>query len=362
MLATYVNDLNPVIFEITDSIKLRWYGFAYLMAFVVGYLLLKWMGDRKLWVLPGKVAGDFIAYTAFFGVFLGGRIGNVLIYQRAEFVSDPLMVFRVWEGGMASHGGLAGVMLFALYYARKNKVSWTGIGDGISVVAPLGLMFGRLANFINGELYGRVDKTYAWAMKFPNTLWDREMVEGSQQNRGEALHAAAVADDGGSYSEYYEKLTSLEAAYHARKIQPGTQEYADFMELSAQHSTVLKDSIRENDAVKDAVAQYLEPRYPSQLFQAALEGLLLFLILFAIRLKFPKLAHGVITGVFFIFYAIFRITAENFREPEIDNLNLLGLEITMGQFLSGFMVFIGIGFIVRAKYTVKNGTLFDCEQ
>ena len=129
MLATYVNDLNPVILEITDSIKLRWYGLAYLLAFMAGYLLLKWMGDRKLWVLPGQVAGDFIAYTAFFGVFLGGRIGNVLIYQRAEFLSDPLMVFRVWEGGMASHGGLAGVMIVLFFF-------WL-VGLGVVIGAEL---------------------------------------------------------------------------------------------------------------------------------------------------------------------------------------------------------------------------------
>lgn len=359
MLATYVNDLNPVILEITDSIKLRWYGLAYLLAFMAGYLLLKWMGDRKLWVLPGQVAGDFIAYTAFFGVFLGGRIGNVLIYQRAEFLSDPLMVFRVWEGGMASHGGLAGVMLFTLFYARRHKVSWTGIGDGISVVAPLGLMFGRLANFINGELYGRVDRTYAWAMKFPNALWDRDMEE--YQSREQALHAALEADEQGIYAQYRDQLYTLESQIRSGRIVEGTEAYNDYLKLASKHLDMLKEGIHENDVVRDAVAQYLEPRYPSQLFQAALEGLLLFLILFALRLKFPKLANGVLTGVFFIFYAIFRITAENFREPEIDNINILGMEVTMGQFLSGFMVFIGIGFIIRAKLAVKNGTLFRCE-
>lgn len=354
VLAIYVHDLNPVIVEITDAIKLRWYGFAYLMAFVVGYFLLKWLADKKLWVLPGKVVGDFIAYCAVFGVFLGGRIGNVLIYQRQELLDDPLVIFRVWEGGMASHGGILGLMIFTFFYARKKKVSWTGLGDGLCVVAPLGIMFGRLANFINGELYGRVDKSFAWAMKFPNALWDPNAIESKQIVA--AQEAAARADVDGDYTQYWQELDN------AKRSNPveGTAEYADLLELYSQRSTKLNEAIRENAAVKDAVAPFLELRYPSQLFQAALEGFLLFLILFIVRVKFPKLANGVLTGLFFIFYAIFRISMENFREPEIANLNLLGSEWTMGQFLSLFMVLIGLGFILKAKLGVKKGTLLHC--
>lgn len=356
MLATYVHDLNPVILEITDAIKLRWYGFAYLLAFVVGYLLLKWMGDKKLWVLPGKVAGDFIAYAAVFGVFLGGRIGNVLIYQREEFFGDPLVVLRVWEGGMASHGGILGLMIFTFFYARKKKVSWTGLGDGLCVVAPLGIMFGRLANFINGELYGRVDKSFAWAMKFPNALWDPNVIENTKKNLAQS--AAARADVDGDYAQYYQELDTAIQAQAAE----GTPEFANMIELYSDRSTELNAAIRENDAVKEAVAHYLEPRYPSQLFQAALEGLLLFLILFTLRVKFPRLANGVLTGVFFIFYAIFRISMEKFREPEIANLNVLGAEWTMGQFLSLFMVVIGLAFIVKAKLCIKKGSLLHCKK
>lgn len=341
MFATYIHDLDPVIFSITDSIKLRWYGLAYLMAFVVGYLLLKRMGDKKLWVLPGNVAGDFIAYAAFFGVFLGGRIGNVLVYQRAEFLADPLMVFRVWEGGMASHGGILGLMIFTFVYSRKKKVSWTGIGDGLCVVAPLGLMFGRIANFINGELYGRVDRSFAWAMKFPDTLFDSETKtfgpEGEWFKSGAAQRAAAEASDGGPYSEFFHKMTTEGGVTGKDQV--------DALHLA----------IRQEPGVKEAVGEFLLPRYPSQLFQAAGEGLSLFLILWFVRVKFPKIAHGVLTGLFFIFYAIFRISMEQFREPEISNVNLLGLEMTMGQFLSVFMIFIGAGFIVAAKIRVGKG-------
>ena len=360
VLAIYVHDLNPVILEITDSIKLRWYGFAYLMAFVVGYFLLKWLADKKLWVLPGNVVGDFIAYAAVFGVFLGGRIGNVLIYQREELMEDPLMIFRVWEGGMASHGGILGLMIFTFFYARNKKVSWTGLGDGLCVVAPLGIMFGRLANFINGELYGRVDKSYAWAMKFPNALWDPNTTEYNSKNLTQS--AAARADKGGDYTEYYEKLVTSSDAFLAGELADGSKGMAEFQELAGQKSEMLNTAIRENPDVKEAIAHFLEPRYPSQLFQAALEGFLLFLILFVVRLKFPKLANGVLTGLFFIFYAIFRISMENFREPEIANINFLGSEWTMGQFLSLFMILIGFGFIVTAKFRVQKGSLLDCTQ
>ncbi|MFC5051055.1 prolipoprotein diacylglyceryl transferase [Rubritalea spongiae] len=355
MLATYVHDLNPVIFEITDSIKLRWYGFAYLLAFIVGYLLLRWMGDRKLWVLPGKIAGDFIAYCAFFGVFLGGRIGSVLIYQREAFLQDPLMLFRVWEGGMASHGGILGLMIFTFFYARKKKVSWTGLGDGLCVVAPLGIMFGRMANFINGELYGRADAAFAWAMKFPNALWDPKVIE--YESRYDAMAAAARADKGGAYTQYWEQWNQARFQYQTGQSEEGSAVFQEFVALDNARVEELNSAMRENADVKSAVAEFLEPRYPSQLFQAAMEGLALFLILFIVRLKFPKLAHGVLTGLFFIFYAIFRISMENFREPDADTVTLVGVEMTMGQFLSTFMIVIGLGFILKAKMSVKGGSL-----
>lgn len=352
MLATYVHDLNPVIFEITETVKLRWYGFAYLLAFIVGYLILRWMGNRKLWVLPGNVAGDFIAYAAFFGVFLGGRIGNVLIYQRQEFFNDPLVLFRVWEGGMASHGGILGLMIFTFFYAKSKKVSWTGLGDGLCVVAPLGIMFGRLANFINGELYGRADASFAWAMKFPNALWDPKVVE--NQSRGLAQQSAARADVDGEYAQFYTELLLEEDKLAAGQLVDNADR---LMELRGSRAEMLNKAIRENADVKEAVAHWLEPRYPSQLFQAAMEGLALFLILFIMRMKFPKLAYGVLTGMFFILYALFRISMENFREPEIENLTMMGIEMTMGQFLSTFMILIGLGFILKAKLTLKKGTL-----
>ena len=333
MLAEYIHNLDPVIFSVTDSIKLRWYGFAYLLAFVAGYYLLKKLGDKKLWVLPGNQAGDFIAVGAFFGVFLGGRIGNVLVYQMDEFLADPLMIFKVWEGGMASHGGIAGLMIFTFFYARHKKVSWTGLGDALCVVAPIGIMFGRLANFINGELYGRIAQGYGWAMKFPNALWDPELKGHEFDKRGEAMRVAKELDP-----SMVDRLNNRAEGVH--------------------ESEILNATIRDNESVRDAMGQFLEPRYPSQLFQAAGEGLALFLILFIVRLRFRNLYNGVLTGMFFILYAVFRITMENFREPETENINLLGATVTMGQFLSFFMIIIGAGFIawaMKAKQRLVPG-------
>ncbi|MBK1825629.1 prolipoprotein diacylglyceryl transferase [Haloferula rosea] len=330
VLATYVHDLNPVIFRINDAIALRWYGLAYLAAFLVGAYLLNVLSKRKLWVLPPGSAADFIAAAAIFGVFIGGRLGYMLwYYPRAHgwswITEDPLLIFKVWEGGMASHGGILGLVVFTWFYARKKKVSWFGLGDGLCVVAPLGVMFGRLANFINGELYGRVAEGVAWAMKFPNTLFDEKMEE--FDFRGTALAAAAEADP------------DLEARF---------AEWPD-LPLGVQFEW-MKEAQRSNPAISEAIAPLLEPRHPSQLYQAALEGLMLFVILWTVRVKFPKASHGLLTGLFFIFYAVFRIIGEAFREPD-SKLVLNGM-LTSGQFLSLFMIVGGGVFIAIA---VKRG-------
>ncbi|MBK1791044.1 prolipoprotein diacylglyceryl transferase [Persicirhabdus sediminis] len=319
LLATYVHNLDPVLVDIWGPLKLRWYGLGYLLSFVAAFFLLRWLARKDLWVLPEEKVSDFIAYAAFFGVFLGGRLGYILFYHIPEFgfsqiSADPLLIFRVWEGGMASHGGILGLMIFTFIYARKHKVSWTGVGDGLCVVAPLGLFFVRCANFINGELYGRIDKTFAWAMKFP----------------------AAFSQD----MDHTDKLTGNSYArdnawLHLTDIDP---------ELNNQPYEVVIEKARSNPELSEALGEHLHPRHPSQLYEALLEGLVLFAILLFIRLKFPKLANGVLTGLFFILYASFRIFVEQFREPDSEMILLF----TKGQFYSLFMIVIGLGFIITA--------------
>lgn len=321
MLATYIHNMDPVIFDVMGPVKLRWYGLGYLMAFVLGYYLLRWQARRRLWVLPAEKVADFIAYAAFFGVFLGGRIGYILFYQIPknnfqgwqELVADPLMVIRVWDGGMASHGGILGLMIFTWVYAKRNKVSWTGVGDGLCVVAPIGIGLVRFANFINGELYGRVASGVAWAMKFPASLHE---------------------------DLKHDQLAINEAYYACREAAP------ELGEAEVSYGAIVAQA-RENPELQQTLGRYLQPRHPSQLYEALLEGVLLFLILFVVRLKFPKLAHGVITGLFFLLYAVFRIIVEGYREPDSAMIGMF----TKGQFYSSFMILAGVAFLA---YAIRN--------
>lgn len=329
VLATYIHNWDPVIFDVAGPIKLRWYGLGYLLGFVLGFLLLRWLARKKLWVLPAEKVADFIAYAAFFGVFIGGRLGYILFYQIpkdggwTELVHDPAMVFRVWDGGMASHGGILGLVVFTYFYAKKNKVSWTGVGDGLCVVAPIGIGLVRLANFINGELYGRVAHGVSWAMKFPGALWE----------------------NGRAY----------EAVEACRPLAPEINEFKGTEnEIFNQQLTYLIDESRERPELLNTLGNYLEARHPSQLYESLLEGFVLFAILFALRVRIPKLAHGVITGLFFVLYAVFRIIVENYRQPDVGQDFILSM--TKGQFYSTFMIVGGlcfIGFALRRRKVVE---------
>jgi phosphatidylglycerol:prolipoprotein diacylglycerol transferase len=330
VFATYVHQLDPVIFELFGGFKLRWYGLAYLAGFLAGYVLLKHLAERKLWVLQPEKTADFIAAAALLGVFIGGRLGYVFFYQIprdgwASFMDDPLLLFRVWEGGMASHGGILGLVIFTFFYARKHKVSWTGLGDGLCVVAPIGLMCGRIANFINGELYGRIANGVAWAVKFPDALSRSEMPEFERFNK--ALAAAVDADP----------------AFAKRIGEISAQGYED--PRAAQFHELITAN-RESYAVTEAIAPYLDARHPSQLYEALLEGLLLFAILWFVRVRFPKAPHGLLTGLFFLLYPTFRIFAEAYREP--DAAWVIEGMLTQGQFLSLFMYLFAAAFLIFA--------------
>src|SRR3954447_24009964 len=170
MLAYFVDNFDPFIFRLWDNVGPRWYGFAYVLAFVSAYVVVRLLSRRGDCDLPPEHVSDFITWTALFGVLLGGRIGYVLFYK-PEMLREPLSILRVWEGGMASHGGMIGILFYTWYFAWRHKVVWTNLGDNLVVSAPLGLCFGRCANFINGELYGRVANV-SWAMQFPKELLD----------------------------------------------------------------------------------------------------------------------------------------------------------------------------------------------
>ena len=165
-LSFWVHNLDPVILQIWGPLAVRWYGLAYLLGFLGGYLLLLRMSRRGEFAVPPQELGNFIVYLAIYGVFLGGRLGYVLLYAWDTFIQDPLFLLRVWEGGMASHGGILGVILVVLCTVWKKKYNFWNITDGLALVAPIGLFCGRVANFVNGELWGRPTDV-AWSVIFP---------------------------------------------------------------------------------------------------------------------------------------------------------------------------------------------------
>ena len=171
LFAFYVHHLSPFLIQFNDQIGIRWYGLAYIAGFIAAFYMMKLLARNGYGSLRENQVGDFVFYAALFGVLVGGRIGYVLFYRPSMITEDPLGILRVWDGGMASHGGILGLIIFSGIFARLHRISWTGVGDNLVAAAPIGLFFGRMANFINGELFGRIT-TVPWAMQFPSELLD----------------------------------------------------------------------------------------------------------------------------------------------------------------------------------------------
>jgi phosphatidylglycerol:prolipoprotein diacylglycerol transferase len=300
MLAYYIQDLDPLIFRLWDNIGPRWYGLAYVLAFACSYVLFRFLAKRGYADLPAAKVGDFITGCALFGVIAGGRLGYVLFYK-PEMLREPMSILRVWEGGMSSHGGMLGLLAFTFYYAWRHKISWLNLDDNLVVTAPVGLFFGRCANFINGELYGRATNV-SWAVQFPKEL---------TENIGQAERAIIAC----------------------RQIDP-----------ALNSSDAIVAAVRHQPQVKEVLRAILTPRHPSQLYEALFEGIVLFAILWLVRTRLRQ-PNGVLAGLFLICYAIFRIAVENFREP--DSTSIAGF--TRGQFFSFFLIAIGLAFVIVAK-------------
>jgi len=311
LLAYYVHDLSPFLVRF-GGFGLRWYGLSYLAGFVVGILLYRRLARQGYSDLPPDQVADFITMGALVGVLLGGRLGYMLFYDPTRFFHDPLVFFRVWEGGMASHGGILGLTLYTLWFAHRHQLSFRNLGDNLAVVAPVGIFFGRCANFINGELYGRITDVF-WAVQFPKEI---------------------LLYPPGHLDRLIGKASQIDPAFASPEAVIG--------------------GVTRSVPLRDLLAVEISPRYPSQLVEASLEGILLFVLLWTLRTR-TRVPDGVLTGVFFIAYALLRIAGECFREPDAP----LTAGLTRGQFLSLFMIATGLAFLFSARidphYRLEKG-------
>ncbi len=253
--------IDPVLVSI-GPLSIRWYGLMYLFGFLFALWLANRRADKSNSGWNREQVSDLL-FLGFLGVVIGGRVGYVLFYNFGLFLDNPLYLFKVWTGGMSFHGGLLGVISAMAWYAYKNNRSFFNVADFIAPLVPFGLGLGRLGNFMNDELWGRVTDV-SWAVLFPS---------------------------GG------------------------------FL-----------------------------PRHPSQLYEFALEGVLLFVILnIYIRKSRPV---GAVSGLFLLGYGAFRFIVEYFREPD-EHLGLFGEFISMGQILSSPMILIGALMMIWA-YKKEN--------
>jgi len=276
----YVHDLDPVLLPIWGPLAIRWYGLAYVAGFVVAFLILNRWGKRGDYPLHGEALQNFMI-TIVLGVMLGGRLGYMLFYDFESFARNPLVFFKLWEGGMASHGGMIGITIAAWIFTRQKKVSFLSLTDGLVATGTIGLGFGRIANFINGELWGRPTEV-SWAVIFPESAG----------------------------------ISRLDPDFHA--------------------------------LVAAAVEQgFLVPRHPSQLYQAALEGILLPLILIPVyKSAWRRGGVGRVSGLYLGLYAIVRFVSEFFREPEIVHFGWM----TQGQMLSLVILLPASAYFIGRTY------------
>ncbi len=252
-------NIDPVIFSI-GPFAVRWYALAYIAGLMLGWRYCVHLCRRSPRFMDPSSLDDLLVYATL-GVVLGGRLGYVLFYNLPYYLDNPSQILMVWQGGMAFHGGMLGTLVGLFLFARRRGINPLAVGDIVAAAAPIGLFFGRIANFINGELFGRATDV-PWSMVFPN---------------------------GGPV-----------------------------------------------------------PRHPSQLYEAALEGLLLFIVIVLLIARTDIRRYpGAIGGLFFAGYGIARFIVEFFREPDAQ-LGFLFAGATMGQLLSLPMILVGIAVMVWA--------------
>ncbi len=310
---SYIHDLSPFALRFGDGLGVRWYGLAYLSGFVAAWLILKWMARTGRGLMRPEQVGDFMTWMVV-GVLVGGRLGYVLFYSIDllwTFSSSvPFWgVLEIHKGGMASHGGILGVWIACLLYGRSRGITPWHLFDSVAFCAPIGLGLGRLANFVNGELWGRPlsaamqgDPPW-WSVKYPDELLDPTFPNGGPVD-GLATMVSNPAN-----------LAPRQA---------------------------LRDAIYEGRSdVAEAVAPYLVAYYPSQLFQFLTDGVFLFTLLAIVWWR-PRVP-GVVCGWFLIGYGVMRIASEQFRAQYETRWGISSIWPAAG--LSAIMIALGLGVI-----------------
>ncbi len=298
--------IDPVLLELPGPFDLRWYGLMYVVGFTISYFLLRWMARQDFLRIDPDAIGDLLVWLVL-GLIIGARLGYIVFYDAGRLAEDPARIIRIWEGGLSFHGGLAGIIIAGYMFGRKHGIPFLNLADGIVLAAPFGIGAVRVANFINGELFGRVTtEAVPWAMRFPT----------------DPVAIRALGAD------------------QARSLREREQIINQAYETSAW------------EAVRDQVPL----RHPSQLYEAFLEGLVLAAILWGIlwwmRRSSRRFPDGVFGGIFLIGYGTFRSFVEIFRQPDAqfrgpdDPVGTVLGPLTMGQTLSLLMVLGGIGVLV----------------
>jgi phosphatidylglycerol---prolipoprotein diacylglyceryl transferase len=329
----WFHTLSPFALRFTDSFGIRWYGLSYILAFLIGWGLLKWLSKRGAVRIPPERVGDAVLYGVL-GVIVGGRLGYVFFYQPSllwTIMDAPPWwgVLAINMGGMASHGGMIGIAIASWVIARgwKNergertgRVPMLHIGDAIALVAPFGLFLGRIANFINGELLGRIvaqpgEPSPWWAVKFPQeiTLAARQQPQltTQQQLQLEAL-VEQVRLPGMSWDAAFDRLLY--------KVQHAGGDWAARLE------------------------PLISARHPSQIYQAFAEGIVLGAVLWFIARR-PRIP-GVVGAWFLITYGLLRVITEFWRLPDAHLVQERIVGLSRGQWLSVAMVLIGLALLV----------------
>jgi len=327
-----LHTLDPYAIKLWGGFGIRWYGLSYLGGFIAAYYLFVWLANKKLLLVDKKLLSDFV-FSVAIGTVIGGRLGYCIFYSPELFLrltSVPPFwgVLAVNEGGMASHGGIIGIIVASWWFARKHGFSPRHAVDLCALAGPIGVFFGRLANFINGELVGRpCQEAYAWCVRFPQDilLWPTHEQARLAELTPVVKELGVQAD---SWNAWIHEFLFKRESWHS---------------LESTLMAIIDSVQHHNYVVADELAPLLTARHPSQLYEAFLEGIFLFTVLFLLWAMPRK--PGVITGAFLTVYSLVRIVGEQFRMPDA-HLGYQALGLTRGQWLSAGMFILGASYLL----------------